>query len=182
MRGQMRRLGISYDWSRVIAAHRPYYYKWDQWFFLKMFARGLAYKRTSAVNWCPKEETVLSNEQSSGGICWRCGTQVTKKEIEQWYLRITNYAEQLVKDIQEIESGWPEKVLKRQRDWVGRSEGAFIDFTVKGSKEKIRVFTTRIDTIYGPTAVVLSASHPLLDKLLEGSALKEDVARFAEKI
>ncbi len=182
MEGQMRRLGISYDWSRVIAAHRPDYYKWDQWFFLKMLEMGLAYKRTSAVNWCPKEETVLSNEQSSGGICWRCGTSVTKKEIEQWYLRTTKYAEQLVADIKEIESGWPEKVLKRQRDWVGRSEGAYIDFKVKDSDEKIRVFTTRIDTIFGATAVVVAAEHPVLSKVLEGSALKDQITAFAEQV
>ena len=184
MEGQMRRLGISYDWSRVIAAHRPDYYKWDQWFFLKMLEMGLAYKRTSAVNWCPKEETVLSNEQSSGGICWRCGTQVTKKEIEQWYLRITKYAEQLVADIQEIEDAWPEKVLKRQRDWVGRSEGAYIDFKVKDSDSggKIRVFTTRIDTIFGATAIVIAAEHPILPELLEGSALQDDMVQFAEQI
>jgi len=182
MRGQMQRLGISYDWSREIAAHRPDYYKWDQWFFLKMFERGLAYKKMSPVNWCPREGTVLSNEQSSGGVCWRCGATVEKRDLEQWFLRITDYAEQLVADIKQIESGWPEKVLKRQSDWVGRSEGAFIDFAVKDRKEKIRVFTTRIDTIYGATAVVLSAEHPLLDKLLEGSALKEDVARFAEQV
>jgi leucyl-tRNA synthetase len=182
MEGQMRRLGISYDWSRVIAAHRPDYYKWDQWFFLKMLGMGLAYKRRSAVNWCPKEETVLSNEQSSGGVCWRCGTQVTKKEIEQWYLRITKYAEQLVADIKEIEAGWPEKVLKRQRDWVGRSEGAYIDFKVKDADGKIRVFTTRIDTIYGATAVVIAAEHPILPQLLEESALKDEVVQFAEQI
>ena len=155
MRGQLQRLGISYDWSREIAAHRPDYYKWDQWFFLKMLERGLAYKKVSQVNWCPKEETVLSNEQSSGGICWRCGTPVEKRDLEQWFLRITDYAEQLVADIKQIEAGWPEKVLKRQSDWVGRSEGAFIDFQVKDSDKKIRVFTTRIDTIYGATAVVL---------------------------
>jgi len=182
MEGQMRRLGISYDWSRVIAAHRPDYYKWDQWFFLKMLEMGLAYKRTSAVNWCPKEETVLSNEQSSGGICWRCGTATTKKEIEQWFLRTTEYAEQLVADIEEIESGWPAKVIKRQRDWVGRSEGAYIDFKIKDSDEKIRVFTTRIDTIYGATAVVIAAEHPILSQLLEESALKDQVLRFAEQI
>ncbi|MBA2704176.1 MAG: leucine--tRNA ligase [Blastocatellia bacterium] len=182
MRGQMQRLGISYDWSREIAAHRPEYYKWDQWFFLKMYERGLAYKKMSPVNWCPREGTVLSNEQSSGGVCWRCGATVEKRDLEQWFLRITDYAEQLVADIKQIETGWPEKVLKRQRDWVGRSEGAFIDFAVKDGKDKIRVFTTRIDTIYGATAVVLSAAHPLLDKLLEGSALKDDVARFAAKI
>ena len=182
MEGQMRRLGISYDWSRVIAAHRPDYYKWDQWFFLKMLKMGLAYKRTSAVNWCPKEETVLSNEQSSGGICWRCGTPVTKKEIEQWYLRITKYAEALVADIKEIEAGWPEKVLKRQRDWVGRSEGAYIDFKVKDSDGKIRVFTTRIDTIYGATAVVIAAEHPILSELLAESTLKDEVVQFAQQI
>jgi leucyl-tRNA synthetase len=182
MKGQMQRLGISYDWSREIAAHRPEYYKWDQWFFLKMLERGLAYKRTSAVNWCPKEETVLSNEQSSGGICWRCGAAVTKKEIEQWYLRTTKYAEQLVKDIEEIESGWPEKVLKRQRDWVGRSEGAYIDFKVKDHDETIRVFTTRIDTIFGATAIVVAAEHPVLGKVLAESALKDQVTAFAEQV
>jgi leucyl-tRNA synthetase len=182
MRGQLQRLGVSYDWRREIAAHRPDYYKWDQWFFLKMLERGLAYKRTSAVNWCPKEETVLSNEQSSGGVCWRCGAAVVKKEIEQWFLRTTKYAEELVADIKEIESGWPEKVLKRQRDWVGRSEGAYVDFGVKDHDEKIRVFTTRIDTIFGATAIVLAAEHPLLPKLLEGSSLKNEVMQFAESV
>lgn len=182
MRGQLQRLGISYDWTREIAAHRPDYYKWDQWFFLKMLERGLAYKKVSQVNWCPKEQTVLSNEQSSGGICWRCGTPVEKRDLEQWFLRITDYAEQLVADIKEIEAGWPEKVLKRQSDWVGRSEGAFIDFAVKDSDQKIRVFTTRIDTIYGATAIVLSAEHPLLAELLKDSALKNDVEAFAQKL
>jgi len=182
MKGQMQRLGVSYDWRREIAAHRPDYYKWDQWFFLKMLERGLAYKRKSAVNWCPKEETVLSNEQSSGGVCWRCGTPVVKKEIEQWFLRITRYAEELVSDIKEIEDGWPQKVLKRQRDWVGRSEGAYIDFAVKDTHEKVRVFTTRIDTIFGATAIVLAAEHPSLPKLLEGSSLTDEVMQFAEKV
>ncbi|HKR15002.1 MAG TPA: leucine--tRNA ligase [Pyrinomonadaceae bacterium] len=182
MRGQLQRLGISYDWSREIAAHRPDYYKWDQWFFLQMYERGLAYKKVSQVNWCPAEQTVLSNEQSSGGICWRCGTAVQKRDLEQWFLRITDYAEQLVADIKQIEAGWPEKVLKRQSDWVGRSEGAYIDFAVKDSDKKIRVFTTRIDTIYGATAIVLSAEHPLLPELLKDSALQHDVEAFAEKV
>ncbi|HKP38033.1 MAG TPA: leucine--tRNA ligase [Pyrinomonadaceae bacterium] len=182
MKGQLQRLGISYDWSREIAAHRPDYYKWDQWFFLQMLERGLAYKRTSAVNWCPKEQTVLSNEQSSGGVCWRCGASVVKKEIEQWFLRTTKYAEELVADISEIESGWPEKVIKRQRDWVGRSEGAYIDFAVKDHDARIRVFTTRIDTIFGANAIVVAAEHPILPQLLEGSAMKADVLQFAEKI
>ena len=182
MRGQLQRLGISYDWSREIAAHRPEYYKWDQWFFLKMLERGLAYKKASQVNWCPKEETVLSNEQSSGGICWRCGTPVEKRDLEQWFLRITSYAEQLVADIKEIEAGWPEKVLKRQSDWVGRSEGAYVAFQIKDSDKKIRVFTTRIDTIYGATAVILSPDHPLLKEILAGSALQPDIEAFAEKV
>jgi leucyl-tRNA synthetase len=181
MRGQFKRLGISYDWSREIAAHRPDFYKWDQWFFLKMYERGLAYKKKSPVNWCPKECTVLSNEQSSGGVCWRCGAAVEKRDLEQWFLRITEYAEQLVDHIKQIESSWPEKVLKRQRDWVGRSEGAYIDFAVKNSYKKIRVFTTRIDTIFGATAIVLSAEHPLIDELLEASPLKDEVMTFARK-
>jgi leucyl-tRNA synthetase len=182
MKGQMQRLGISYDWSREIAAHRPDYYKWDQWFFLKMLERGLAYKRTSAVNWCPKEETVLSNEQSSGGVCWRCGTAVVKKEIEQWFLRTTKYAEELVADIKEIEAGWPDKVIKRQRDWVGRSEGAYVDFAVKDHDARIRVFTTRVDTIFGATAIVVAAEHPVLAQMLTGSSLKDEVLQFSEKI
>lgn len=182
MRGQLKRLGISYDWTREIAAHRPDYYKWDQWFFLKMFERGIAYKKLSPVNWCPKEETVLSNEQSSGGVCWRCGTRVEKRDLEQWFLRTTNYAEQLLEHMKEIDSGWPEKVLKRQRDWIGRSVGAYIDFGIKGSDKKIRVFTTRIDTIFGATAIVAAAEHPLIAELLQGSSLQNDVAQFAKKV
>ncbi|MDQ2977404.1 MAG: leucine--tRNA ligase [Acidobacteriota bacterium] len=182
MRGQFKRMGISYDWSREIAAHRPDYYRWDQWFFLKMYERGLAYKKMSPVNWCPKESTVLSNEQSSGGVCWRCGATVEKRDLEQWFLRITEYAEQLLEDMLQIESTWPEKVLKRQRDWIGRSKGAYIDFAVKDSKKKIRVFTTRIDTIFGATAIVLSTEHPLVAELLEGSSLKNDVLAFARKV
>ncbi|MBA3514422.1 MAG: leucine--tRNA ligase [Pyrinomonadaceae bacterium] len=182
MRGQLKRLGIGYDWSREIAAHRPEYYKWDQWFFLKMFERGLAYKKQSPVNWCPKEGTVLSNEQSSGGVCWRCGTDVEKRNLEQWFLRITEYAEQLVGQMEQIEATWPEKVLKRQRDWVGRSEGAYIDFAVKDSHKQIRAFTTRIDTIFGATSIVLAPDHPLIAELLEQSALKRDVQKFAEKV
>ncbi|MEO6390602.1 MAG: leucine--tRNA ligase [Pyrinomonadaceae bacterium] len=163
MRGQLQRLGISYDWSREIFAHRPEYYRWDQWFFLKMFERGLAYKKMTPVNWCPTCETTLSNEQASGGICWRCGNPVEKRDIVQWFLRITDYAEQLLNDMQEIEAGWPERVLTMQRNWIGRSEGAFLDFAMMDFPgEKIRVFTTRIDTIYGATAVVVAAEHPLI--------------------
>ncbi len=178
MRAQMKRLGISYDWRREIAAHRPDYYKWDQWFFLKMLERGLAYKKVSPVNWCPKEETVLSNEQSSGGVCWRCGAAVEKRDIEQWFLRITAYAEQLLEDMKEIEAGWPERVLTMQRNWIGKSSGAYVDFQIKEEDEKVRVFTTRIDTIYGATAIVLAVDHPLIER----SPLKEDVQKFAERM
>ncbi len=182
MRGQMKRMGVSYDWRREIAAHRPDYYKWDQWFFLKMYEKGLAYKRKSAVNWCPKEQTVLSNEQSSGGVCWRCSTPVIKKELEQWFIRITDYAEQLLEDMKEIEAAWPEKVLKRQRDWIGKSVGAYVNFAIEGTDKHARVFTTRIDTIYGANAVVLAAEHPLLAELLESSPLKTDVMEFTRRV
>jgi len=178
MRGQFKRLGLSFDWRREMAAHRPDYYKWDQWFFLKMLERGLAYKKVSAVNWCPAEETVLSNEQSSGGVCWRCGSPVEKRDIEQWFFRITEYAEQLLDDMRELEAGWPERVLTMQRNWIGRSEGAFVDFQIKDSDDVVRVFTTRIDTIYGANAVVVAVDHPLIEK----SPLKTDVRRFAERV
>jgi leucyl-tRNA synthetase len=178
MRAQFKRMGFSFDWRREIAAHRPEFYRWDQWFFLKMLERGLAYKKVSAVNWCPAESTVLSNEQSSGGVCWRCGAAVEKRDIEQWFLRITNYAEQLLADMREIEGGWPERVLTMQRNWIGKSSGAYIDFQVKDTDERVRVFTTRIDTIYGANAVVVAPDHPLIEK----SPLKEDVRRFAERV
>jgi leucyl-tRNA synthetase len=181
MRGQLKRLGISYDWRREMAAHRPDYYKWDQWFFLKMYERGLAYRGKAPVNWCPTCQTVLSNEQSSGGVCWRCGTVVERRDLDQWFLRITEYAEQLLADMAEIEEGWPERVLAMQRNWIGRSEGAYVDFAVKSGRSKIRAFTTRIDTIFGATAVVVASEHPLLKEMPDGS-LKDDVMAFAERM
>ena len=178
MRGQLERLGISYDWRRQMAAHRPEYYKFDQWFFLKMYEMGLAYKRMTQVNWCEHDQATLSNEQASGGLCWRCGNPVTKKDLEQWFLKTTNYADELVDGLDGIESGWPAHVVKRQRDWIGRSEGAYIDFGLRiadrglseDSKSEIpapisvRVFTTRIDTIYGANSIVLAAEHPVVEK------------------
>jgi leucyl-tRNA synthetase len=181
MRGQFKRLGISFDWRREMAAHRPDYYKWDQWFFLQMLERGLVYRRTSAINWCPKEETVLSNEQSSGGVCWRCGTPVEKRDLEQWFIRTTEHAEALLADMREIEAGWPERVLTMQRNWIGRSEGAYVDFPIKERDAKVRVFTTRIDTIYGATAIVVAAEHPLLNEL-EESPLKDRVTAFVARV
>jgi leucyl-tRNA synthetase len=187
MRGQLQRLGISYDWRRQMYAHTPEYYKFDQWFFLKMHEMGLAYKKMTQVNWCSHDQATLSNEQASGGLCWRCGNPVTKKDLEQWFLKTTDYVDQLLDDMSEIESGWPAHVLKRQRDWIGRSEGAFIDFEVVTSGDslfycpivdgmtsqtdtgakRVRVFTTRIDTIYGATAVVLAAEHPVIQANLD---------------
>ncbi|HEX8290396.1 MAG TPA: class I tRNA ligase family protein, partial [Pyrinomonadaceae bacterium] len=178
MRRQFKRMGFSFDWRREVAAHTPEYYKWDQWFFLKMLERGLAYKKVSPVNWCPAEGTVLSNEQSSGGVCWRCGAAVEKRDIEQWFVRITDYAEQLLEGMREIEAGWPERVLTMQRNWIGKSSGAFIDFQVKDTDERVRVFTTRVDTIYGANAVVVAPDHPLI----EHSPVKDDVRRFAERV
>ena len=174
MQGQLQRLGLSYDWSRQMAAHRPEYYKWDQWFFLKMYEMGLAYKKKTQVNWCETDQATLSNEQASGGLCWRCGNPVTKKDLEQWFLKTTAYADQLLDDMAGIESGWEQNVLKRQRDWIGRSLGAYVDFKVKMQTGKlsapgsvasnfIKVFTTRIDTIYGANAVVLAATHPVVE-------------------
>jgi leucyl-tRNA synthetase len=182
MRGQMKRMGISYDWRREVAAHTPAYYKWDQWFFLKMLAHGLIYRKNSPVNWCPQEETVLSNEQSSGGVCWRCGAVVEKRDLEQWFIRTSNYAEQLLADMREIEAGWPERVLTMQRNWIGRSEGAFIDFPIKDTDAHVRVFTTRVDTIYGVNAIVVAPEHPALAQLMQDSALKTDVAQFAARV
>lgn len=162
MRQQFQRLGLSFDWSRETAAHRPDYYKFDQWFFLKMLEMGLAYRKDSEVNWCPKCETTLSNEQASGGICWRCGTAVEKQTRPQWFLRITAYAEQLLDDMAQIEEGWAERVLTMQRNWINRSKGAYVEFAVRDSDQKIRVFTTRIDTIYGVNAIVVATEHPLI--------------------
>ncbi|HKP68159.1 MAG TPA: leucine--tRNA ligase [Pyrinomonadaceae bacterium] len=176
MRGQLERLGLSYDWRRQMAAHRPEFYKFDQWFFLKMHERGLAYKRMTQVNWCEHDQATLSNEQASGGLCWRCGNPVTKKDLEQWFLKTTNYADELVDGLDGIEHGWPAHVVKRQRDWIGRSEGAFLDFGLRISDlgladderaeglVSVRVFTTRIDTVYGANAIVVAAEHPVIEK------------------
>jgi leucyl-tRNA synthetase len=162
MRGQLKKLGVSYDWRREIAAHTPEYYKFDQWFFLKMNERGLVYRKMTQVNWCAACQTTLSNEQASGGECWRCGNPVSKKDLEQWFVRITDYAEQLLNDMDEIADGWPEKVLTMQRNWIGRSEGAYVDFPLADGMGQISVFTTRIDTIFGVNAIVCAVEHPVI--------------------
>jgi leucyl-tRNA synthetase len=170
----LRRFGFSYDWRREISTCEPEYYRWNQWFFLRMLERGLAYRKKSRVNWCPKCCTVLANEQVvNGGYCWRHeDTLVESREIEQWFLKTTAYAEQLLDDLKELEGGWPERVILMQRNWIGKSQGAKVKFAVAdlAGAEPVEVFTTRIDTIYGATALILAPSHPLLSKLLEGFA------------
>jgi len=174
----LRRFGFSYDWRREISTCEPEYYRWNQWFFLRMLERGLAYRKKSRVNWCPKCCTVLANEQViNGGYCWRHeDTLVESREIEQWFLKTTAYAEQLLDDLKELEGGWPERVILMQRNWIGKSQGAKVKFAVADAAgvEPIEVFTTRIDTIYGATAVILAPGHPLLPKLLKDSPARAD--------
>jgi len=169
MKSQMHRMGFAYDWNLEIATCEPDYYKWNQWFFLKMFERGLAYRKKALVNWCPECATVLANEQVIDGCCWRHETTpVEQRALEQWFWKITDYAEELLRDTYDkLEGGWPERVLSMQRNWIGRSEGSEIDFTLEGGSDKIRVFTTRVDTIYGATCVILAPEHPLAQKLLD---------------
>src|SRR6185503_3159469 len=182
MKGQLQRLGISYAWAREIATCMPDYYKFNQWIFLKMFERGLAYRRRSTVNWCPSCQTVLANEQVIDGACWRCGTTVVARDLEQWFFRITEYADELLKGLETL-TDWPEKVVVMQRNWIGRSEGARIKFPVAGaSGQEIEVFTTRIDTIYGATFVLLAPEHKMVDRFASESpdpkAFKERVQKF----
>jgi leucyl-tRNA synthetase len=169
MKRQHRRMGFSYDWDREVTTCEPEYYRWNQWFFLRMLERGLAYRKKALVNWCPECATVLANEQVVEGCCWRHETtKVEQRALEQWFWKITAYAEELLRDIGEkLEGGWPERVLAMQRNWIGRSEGAEIDFALEASSEKIRVFTTRLDTIYGATCVILAPEHPLAEALLD---------------
>src|SRR6266446_323971 len=168
MKRQLQRLGFSYPWSREIATCDPEYYRWNQWFFLRMLERGIAYRAMAPVNWCPNDKTVLANEQAEGGVCWRCHGPVEQRDMEQWFLRITAYQDQLLDDMAKLPA-WPERVLVQQRNWVGRSPGAEVDFPVEGA-EPIRVFTTRIDTIYGATLLVLAPEHPRVDALLAGGS------------
>jgi len=168
MKKTHRRFSFSYDWDREVSTCEPEYYRWNQWFFLEMLKRGLAYRKRALVNWCPKCATVLANEQVVEGCCWRHeDTPVEQRALEQWFLKITAYADELLTDMAQLEEGWPERVLTMQRNWIGRSEGAEIDFKLAGTGEAIRVFTTRVDTIYGATCVILAPEHPLNEKLLD---------------
>ncbi|MCM8798876.1 MAG: leucine--tRNA ligase, partial [Candidatus Omnitrophica bacterium] len=163
MREELKRMGFSYDWEREISTCLPEYYRWNQWIFLKMFERGLAYKKLAAVNWCPSCLTTLANEEVVGGSCWRCGSEVEQKEWEQWFLKITAYEERLLEDLQQLKY-WPPQVITMQENWLGKSEGVEIYFLEKETKEIISVFTTRVDTIFGATYIVLAPEHPLIEK------------------
>ncbi len=182
MRAELKRLGYSYDWSRELATCDPEYYKWEQLFFLKFLEKGLVYRKKSPVNWCPKCQTVLANEQVEEGLCWRCESVVVQKELEQWFLRITDYAEELLEYLPKLASGWPERVLTMQRNWIGKSEGMEIDFSVEGVDETITVFTTRQDTLYGATFMSLAPEHPLVEKLIQGTGQEQAVRDFVQKV
>lgn len=177
IREQQKAMGFSYDWDRQVASLDPGYYRWNQWFFLKFLEKGLAYRKKSAVNWCPDCRTVLANEQVEQGRCWRCKSEVTEKELEQWYLKITRYSEELLADLDKLEH-WPEKVRQMQANWIGRSHGTLIEFKVKGTGNTVTTFTTRPDTIFGVTALVLALEHPLIRKLVDGTEHEKPVAEF----
>jgi leucyl-tRNA synthetase len=177
MRKQLKRLGLSYDWAREIATCKPEYYRWEQWLFTKLMEKGLAYRKEAEVNWCDPCHTVLANEQVEDGKCWRCDTEVTRKNLAQWFIRITDYAEELLNDLDKL-SGWPEKVVGMQRNWIGRSTGAEVSFGIEGSDERLEIFTTRPDTLMGVTYMAVAAGHPLAKRCAEGNA---ELAAFIEE-
>jgi leucyl-tRNA synthetase len=182
MRSQLRKLGISYDWEREVTTCDPAYYRWEQLIFIKMLERGLAYRRRSTVNWCPSCQTVLANEQVEAGRCWRCDSEVTPREIEGWFFKITAYADELLAWCDRL-TGWPERVITMQRNWIGRSEGAEFDLSVAGRPElRVRVFTTRPDTTFGMTYTVLAPEHPLVDQLVTDEAERRTVAEFRTEV
>lgn len=177
MKRQLKLMGFSYDWEREIASYLPEYYKWNQWFFKRMYEKGLVYKKKSLVNWCPDCQTVLANEQVEDGKCWRHSkTDVIQKELEQWFFKITDYADELLEGHEEIKDGWPEKVLTMQKNWIGKSFGTELSFRVLETNEQLPVFTTRVDTIYGASYLVVAPEHPIVEKILaKNPALKEVV-------
>jgi len=166
MKVQLKRMGFSYDWDREIATCMSDYYRWNQWIFIKMYERGLAYKKTAPVNWCPSCQTVLANEQAENGVCWRCGQEVMQKELDQWFFKITDYAEDLLQGHDEIAQGWPEQVLTMQKNWIGKSTGLRVNFKVD-TGEDFPIYTTRPDTIYGVTFMVIAPEHPFLDRITD---------------
>ncbi len=174
MRGQLKRLGFGYDWQREIATCKPEYYRWEQWLFTRLMEQGIAYRKTAPVNWCPVDQTVLANEQVIDGRCWRCDTEVERREIAQWFLKITDYADELLADLERVD--WPEQVKTMQRNWIGRSEGLEVEFEVPGH-ESLLIYTTRPDTLYGATFMAIAAEHPLA---LEAAEKDPEIARFVD--
>ncbi len=181
MKNQLKRAGFSYDWSRELATCDPAYYRWEQWLFVKMFEKGLAYKKTSSVNWCPQCQTVLANEQVEAGRCWRCSAEVMPKEMEGWFFKITHYTEELLEYTDKL-SGWPERVITMQKNWIGKSTGAIIQFPFWDRAGFIPVFTTRQDTIFGATFMTLAPEHPLTLELSRGTPQETEVRDFVERI
>lgn len=181
MKNQLKRLGFSYDWSREVATCSPDYYKWEQWLFVEMFKKGMVYRKEASVNWCEKCQTVLANEQVEDGECWRCGMEVIQKKLNQWFFKITDYAEDLLEWCDKLD-GWPEKVTTMQKNWIGKSKGAYIDFAIEDSKESIKVFTTRPDTLFGCTFMCLAPEHPLVKKLSKGTDREAEVDAFVKRI
>ena len=178
---QLKRLGLSYDWDREVTTCLEEYYRWNQWFFVKMYERGLAYKKLSYVNWCPSCSTVLANEQVEGGLCWRCSSVVQHKELEQWFFKITAYAEELLSSMDKL-SGWPERVLTMQRNWIGKSVGVEVDFTIEGTGGKLTIFTTRPDTLFGVTFMSIAPEHPVLESLIMGKKHAAEVRAFVQRV
>jgi leucyl-tRNA synthetase len=181
MKLQFAKLGISFDWDREVITCLPEYYKWNQWLFLRFLEKGLAFKKLAPANWCPKCETTLANEEAEGGECWRCGSQVTRKDIDQWFFRITDYADRLLDDIDLLDN-WPDRVRTMQRNWIGRSTGVIVNFKVAETGEDLPVFTTRQDTIYGVTFMVMAPEHPMVAKLTAGTEYEAPVAEFMEQV
>ena len=181
-KASMRRYACSFDWDRVFNTCDPEYYRWNQWIFLKLFERGLAYRKASAVNWCPSCQTVLANEQVVAGACERCDTAVTKKKLTQWYFKITDYADRLLDDMQQLEGNWPEKVLTMQRNWIGKSVGANVKFQIEGFDEPVTIYTTRPDTLFGATFFVVAADSELAAKLASGTPVEREFTTYLEKI
>jgi leucyl-tRNA synthetase len=182
MKVQFHRLGFSFDWNREVTTCEPEYYRWNQWFFLKMYQRGLAYRKEALLNWCPECATVLANEQVVNGCCWRHETTpVEQRAMQQWFLKTTSYAAELLHDMRLLHDGWPERVLAMQRNWIGQSEGAEVDFALDGMVEKIRVFTTRIDTIYGATCLIIAPEHPCVEKLVADAAERLRIKEMIDK-
>ncbi len=181
-KASMRNYACSFDWDRVLYTCDPTYYRWNQWFFLEMFKRGLAYRKYSAVNWCTQCQTVLANEQVVSGLCERCDSQVTKKKLAQWYLRITDYADRLLEDMDQLEGKWPEKVLLMQRNWIGRSQGAHVQFVIEGRDEPVSVYTTRPDTLFGATFFVVAADSDLAAELAAGTPAEAEFNAYLDKV